>query len=174
MRTLLFALSITVLPHTTAWAGPSTETFDRLGQFVVGQQAPAIAGWRLDGSLFRSKTEIDGVHGLVVTFFQTTCAPCVVGLPKILDAVKATQGRYGVLMINVGERPELVTPFLARYQLRGPVVVDATQALRDGLGLSDALPRTVVIGPDGVVRAALGEEGVDFLALLEHAMAPAR
>ncbi|MFM2161643.1 MAG: Redoxin [Pseudomonadota bacterium] len=174
MRTLLAAVGLLAAPFAEAVADPSTQTFDRLGQFVVRQPAPSIAGWRLDGTLFRSKVEVDGNHGLVVTFFQTTCAPCVVGLPKILGTVASTEGRYRVLMVNVGERPELIEPFLARYHLQGPVLVDATQALRDGLGLDSALPRTIVIGPDGTVRAILGEEGVDFLTLLQSAMSPGR
>jgi peroxiredoxin len=168
MRTLWFSLLLAA--STSAYAGPTTQTYDHLGLFTLGETAPPLSGFTADGQLFRSRMLLDGSHGLVVSFFQTTCAPCAIGLPKLIAAVNATQGRYRIVLIDVGERPELLNPFVKKLGLNVPIVLDATRALTTSLGLDESLPRTVVIGADGKVRAAFGEEGVDFDTLLTQAL----
>lgn len=125
-------------------------TGDRIsGSARVGSPAPEVELVALDGkhltfAAYRGKP-------VWVNFFATWCPPCKDELPEIERRYQRLHGRgLVVLGVDQQEAPRLIKPFIARFGLRYPVVVD------DGQGAITydliALPTSVFIDRDGVVR----------------------
>ena len=122
----------------------------RTGDARLGSPAPQISLVALDGgrltlAKYRGKP-------LWVNFFATWCPPCKDELPEIERRYQGLRG-HGLVVLGVDqqETPSLVKPFIARFGLRYPVVID-----REGQGAITydliALPTSVFIDRRGVVR----------------------
>lgn len=146
-----------------------TEFLQSAGAALVGEEAPWIAGWTLDGDVWNlrlafSDTTTDRV---AIVFFASWCAPCRHGL-DVLRARSAdlSANRVQVVLVNLQEDADKVRSFVGERP-RFPVVLDrygATQQtyLRTVAG-SVALPQTVVVRRDGRIQAILGREGADYV-----------
>ena len=119
------------------------------GRARVGSPAPevqleALDGKRLSFAAYRGQP-------VWVNFFATWCPPCKDELPEIERRYQRLHGQgLVVLGVDQQETPALVKPFVARFGLRYPVVVDEGQgAITYDL---TALPTSVFIDRGGVVR----------------------
>lgn len=92
---------------------------------------------------------------VLVSFFATWCAPCLVQLPD-LRALHEEHSDEGFTVIGVGmdlEGALVLEPFARSYELPFPVVVP-DERLREGrtaYGRIAALPITVILRRDGTV-----------------------
>jgi peroxiredoxin len=108
---------------------------------------------------------------VVISFFATWCKACKEQLPVIERVVASLEakGARGVL-VDFGENAETVTPFAESQQLRLPVLPDPFTKIAMRLGVDQKLPRTLVVGRDGTVRAIFEHEGDDFEKALRMAV----
>ncbi|HEY5095416.1 MAG TPA: TlpA disulfide reductase family protein [Candidatus Eremiobacteraceae bacterium] len=125
------------------------------GSARVGMAAPDVDLVGLDGrhvsfAAYRGKP-------VWVNFFATWCPPCKEELPEIEKRYQLSHARgLVVLGVDQQETPALIKPFIARFGLRYPVLIDNGQ----GAITYDliALPTSVFIDRNGVVRfIQLGE-----------------
>ena len=181
---ILAWLTVWALAAPAAPAVAPTERLNAAGRAVVGEAAPWFAGWTPDGRVL-NRTKVlsrpGKAHALVL--FATWCKPCEVGL-KALAGHRAELAKAGVTvtLVAVGEAPEVVQPWLAARALgEVPLLIDkfgaASQALAGQAGAEGgagtlALPRTVVLAPDGTVKAIFGREGPDYIEALRATARP--
>lgn len=131
-----------------------------------GQPAPPFTLATLDGDAvdladYRGKA-------MVIDFWATWCPPCRAALPELHNVANWARQEdlpVSVLTINVSERADgpdawirLVREFWTGQRFTLPVALDFSgDVMRDyGVG---SIPTTLVIGPDGVIRAR--HEGYD-------------
>ncbi len=133
---------------------------ERFTEGMVGQAAPTYALTRLDGGAMVTSDERSG-RAYVINLFASWCTPCRAEHPQLM----ALQ-RQGVDIVGIAykDRPEASAAFL--HELGNPFSVVALDPDgRFGLEVGvTGVPETVVVGPDGVIRAAyrgpLTEEAV--------------
>ncbi len=152
-----------------------TEALAHSGEAVIGAPLPWFAGWSPTGEVInRSKLLQDNASGHVIVLFATWCKPCEAGL-RVLAAARPKLDAAGLklLLVDVGEPAEVVTPFLAARGLGDvPAMLDPFSRAAQTLGAVNStadgkqetsLPRTVVVDAPGNVQAIFGREGPDYV-----------
>lgn len=120
------------------------------GRAHVGSAAPevnlvAMDGKHLSFERYRGKP-------VWVNFFATWCPPCKEELPEIERRFQSEHARgLVVLGVDQQEKAAQVKPFIARFGLRYPVVIDESGQGAITYDLI-ALPTSVFIDRAGVVR----------------------
>jgi cytochrome c biogenesis protein CcmG, thiol:disulfide interchange protein DsbE len=95
---------------------------------------------------------------VLVNFWATWCDPCREEMPSFQRLRERLRGRpFEILTVNYGEMPARIRPFLERYRITLPVLLDpdkeSAEAWRAG-----GLPMTFLIDATGQVRfSAFGE-----------------
>lgn len=138
---------------------------DRFTEGMVGQPAPTYALTRLEGGPMVTSDDRRG-RAYVINLFASWCTPCRAEHPQLM----ALQ-RQGVDIVGISykDRPEASAAFL--HELGNPFSVVALDPDgRFGLEIGvTGVPETVVVGPDGRIRAAyrgpLTEEAVRDVVL---------
>ena len=129
------------------------------GQPVPGVTLTTMTGESIDLTKLEGKT-------VVLDFWATWCAPCVVELPRLIDLHEKFKGRNDFMIIGVSRDFDAadVRAFMKDHpEMTWPQVVgeDAGVAeAADAFGVV-ALPTIFVIGPGGrVVAVGLGVEEI--------------
>lgn len=120
------------------------------GRAVVGQDLRAIA--YADASGARHTLGEHQGKVVLVDLWATWCPPCRRSLPEIAKLQAQSAGRYVVLPISIDDRGfEDVNPF---FQAHPELKLDAVVAADLGpLEPVNIVPTTLLVGPDGRVRA---------------------
>jgi thiol-disulfide isomerase/thioredoxin len=129
------------------------------GEDLKGRPAPVLSLKTLDGKAV-SSAALRG-HVVVVDFWATWCIPCRESLPHLqeLAADKKLAGEgLLVLAVNAGEDAPSVKSFLEKNGYTFTVPLDQDGQMMRAFH-ADALPTTVVIGRNGIVRQVI--EGFD-------------
>jgi peroxiredoxin len=155
-----------------------SSTVEQMGPLKVGQPCPTFGGMTLDNrtvSLRKLLSPDEGppVAAVVISFFASYCEPCKQHLPAIERAVATSKDVRGVL-IDYGEKPEIVAPFVESHRLTLPVIADKFTKIAARLGVGRVLPRTVVVDRNGNVSAIFEREGDDFDSALPVAIEAVR
>jgi thiol-disulfide isomerase/thioredoxin len=163
---------------TTAWAAPPSRTVNQMGPLKVGRPCPSFAGLTLESqtlSLSKLLAPDKGtpVAAAVISFFATHCKACKAQLPVIERVVASSKDVRGVL-IDFGEDPDVVAPFVEAQKLTLPVIPDKFTKIAARLGVDGTLPRSLVVDGHGYVSAIFEHEGDDFEKALRAAIEAAR
>ena len=144
-----------------AWAPPAgardaakmAANEEREAHALEGKAAPAFELEDLEGK----KVKLEELKGSVVVldFWATWCGPCRRGMP-ILDKVAQARKDRGVKVyaVNLEEDKDHVAAFVKETKLGLPVLLDADGAVGRDYG-ARAIPETVIIGKDGMVKKVL-------------------
>jgi thiol-disulfide isomerase/thioredoxin len=106
----------------------------------------------LDGS----KTTLKALRGrpVLVSFWSTTCVPCVEELPDLIRLYQEWHG-LGFELIAVAmpyDSPSLVQKFTQRYVLPYPVALDIDGKVTSAFGGVPYVPAAFLIAPNGNVE----------------------
>lgn len=106
----------------------------------------------------------DRGHVVLLDVWAEWCDPCRDSLPLIGDLAKQFEARgLKVYAINVDSTPAPIAPFLAKYKVELPVLLDPDAAKSEAVLRVKAMPTTLLLDKKGVVRHV--HEGFDEEAL---------
>lgn len=130
---LLAALLTTTLP---AFAAP----------LPPGTAAPVFTRPALDGK------PVSLPHGKLVLldFWASWCAPCIVELPHLMDLQKRHAGKLQIIGVSMDDQKKSAADVVAQYHVGYPVVMGDV-ALAKSFGGVLGLPEIFLIGADGKV-----------------------
>jgi len=127
---------------------------------IVGNAAPTFFLRHLNGGEFylsnycgklREPWKNPKPAVVILSFFATWCEPCwkeIVALEEI--AAKFAGPELKIFLINVNEKPEIVTWFAGKHQIKLPILLDPYGLVAQKYG-ADKLPRYVLINKDGKI-----------------------
>lgn len=131
---------------------------------LAGKPAPEFELKTLDGK----GVKLSDLKGKVVVldFWATWCGPCVVALPKIVKlADEYKPAPLQLVAVNLEQSEAEISKFLTRTKIDPTVALDSDGAV-SRLYRVDAIPKTIVIDQEGVVRDVIvggGDEAEDRL-----------
>lgn len=176
-RALWWLLGIALTGAALAWlafAPLATAPVDLTEGGLVGMPAPALRGQTLDGSMI--DLAVDGRDRLTwVNFWATSCEPCRTEMPAMQAIGERYADRLLILGVDWGEATDSVADFVARYEVRYPIVLDPTLDTFYAWNATDGLPRHFFVDADGmVVRQVIGPLDPDeMVAMLEELLGAA-
>lgn len=118
---------------------------------LVGKPAPDFTADLLTGEKVTLSSH-KGKDVVILDFWATWCAPCIVSLPLMTD-LAAKYADKGVVLyaVNDSEDAADIKEFIAKRKLTMPVVLDPRGKIVDSFG-AKVLPVTVIIDKQGIVR----------------------
>ncbi len=121
-----------------------------IGSPLIGAEAPAFTAATLGADKFRLRDHAGKI--VVLDFWATWCPPCVKGLPELADSLAAyPPERLLLVTVNMQEPENTIREFLKARNLEVNVVLDANGEISRDFQV-EAIPQTVVIGPNGKIE----------------------
>ncbi len=132
------------------------------GGLKVGDPAPVFSLPQVGGDYFflrdvsgeklrkpwKNKTK----YVVVMSFFATWCVPCQKEIPHLTEVKKQLKDApVKILLVDVGEKPDVLNPYLAKKKLELPVLADRYQMVSKKFNVK-SLPTMVIIDKQGKVR----------------------
>jgi len=90
---------------------------------------------------------------LLVNFWSTTCGPCQLETPELVDlAAKYKERGLAIVGISIDDSPSDIRAFADHYKVTYPLLVgDGRDEVAEAFGLKDAIPMSVFITSSGTV-----------------------
>jgi peroxiredoxin len=150
MGVLMAVLTITGSDSVRSVTSQSVENAPTPAPDVVrvGQPAPGFTLETLSGE----EASLVDFRGSVVAvnFWATWCGPCRAEMPA-LQAASDEFDELVILGVNTGESRSRVAGFMEELGLTFPALLDTNEDVADLYGVR-AMPTTVWVDPDGIVR----------------------
>ncbi len=120
------------------------------GFHLQGEVAPLIEGPTIDGGWF----DIDDQRGqwVIVNFFSTTCVPCIVEHPELVDFAEAHDVMGDAIVVSVAfdDRADNVVEFFEENGGSWPVLAEGTEQIAVQYGVT-GVPESYIVAPSGIV-----------------------
>lgn len=132
----------------------------------AGTPLPDLASFGVEGAVPPLKGKV-----VVIDFWASWCGPCRASFP-VLEALHNTYKDKGVVLlgINMDKDAPKMAGFLAEHPVTFPVVRDAAQKVARTAKVP-AMPTTVIVGRDGIIREVhAGFSGKDPAGALKEAI----
>lgn len=138
---------------------------------LLGKLAPAIVGDGFRGEQFN----IDDEKGkwVLVNFFSTTCVPCQIEHPEMVELERRHAGAndFSIVSVTFEDRAEAVQRFFEANGGGWPVLLTDTGRIAISYGVT-AVPESYLVAPNGlVVRKVIGgitaDSVDDFIAKVD-------
>ncbi|MEN2786898.1 prolipoprotein diacylglyceryl transferase family protein [Sphingomonas qilianensis] len=162
----------TALYRSLASLGVAVLLWVAATQLMVDDKATPLPRGLVAYTIDGAPIAIDTLRGkpFVINLWATWCGPCQREMPMLVRAA-AARPAVPILFIDQGETPDTVTAFLTAKGLASPsVLIDRSQDFGRVAG-SRALPTTLFVARDGMIRAhhageisrAALDDGIDDL-----------
>jgi thiol-disulfide isomerase/thioredoxin len=113
----------------------------------AGTQAPAFTRTALDGK----PVTLPRGRLVLLDFWASWCAPCIVELPHLMSLQKRYAGKLQIIGVAMDDDAKAPHQTVAQYHVNYPVIMgDAAFGKLYGGVLG--LPQLYLIGPDGKIR----------------------
>ncbi|MEM0895712.1 MAG: TlpA disulfide reductase family protein [Verrucomicrobiota bacterium] len=128
---------------------------------LVGNVAPELEFPLLDGSTFKLSEQKGKT--VVLEFWATFCAPCIITMPVYLETVKNFEDQ-GVVLVGIclGEEKSHVASFLEKAGWDLTVALDPELSSQQ-IYRFRKIPHTVIVGADGKVKDISSQLNATFL-----------
>mgnify|MGYP006273597653 FL=1 len=139
-------------PRSNVPALSGADSLDISAEGEASRPVPDITVTTLSGASIPLSEQRGRV--LLLNFWATWCAPCREEIPDLIDLHQEMKAD-GVMVIGVAldqEGESVVAPFVEQQSIPYPIVIDAGRQVESHFGPIYALPTTVVVGPDGMIR----------------------
>lgn len=124
----------------------------------IGAKAPNFTLKTTDGATIELAQVVKQNKLTVVNFWATWCAPCIIELPEFSAKYNLfKQNGATILAVNAAEKEPVVQDFAKRSKLAFPLMVDTAGTTKRAYGVT-ALPVTLIIDRNGIVRDKIGDE----------------
>jgi len=160
-----------------AGATAQTVKLQESGQARVGNVAPSFGGWDLAGKsvlTFDKLLKTPSPAPLLITFGASFCAPCNIGLPRMV-ALQKKHPEMRLVLVDVEPDAAAAQEFAKKRGMEGPALLDKFETIARSYGLHENgkldLPRTFLVDAKGRVRAIYRQEGDDLEAVIEADLA---
>jgi len=105
---------------------------------------------------------------VLLNFWATYCAPCVRELPAMIELVNGMDGNAKLIALSSDDNEDQIRQFFARMKAKGLtdittlqhaiIALDRDKRITHELFLTQRLPETIIIGPNGIMtRKIVGE-----------------
>ncbi len=91
---------------------------------------------------------------VLLNIWATWCAPCHTETPHFVDLYEEYRGEGLVILgVSLDERgTSVVKPFMEKYNVEYPIVIDKDDTVMDKYGPTMAVPTSYIIGKGGNIR----------------------
>ncbi len=128
----------------------------------IGSPAPDFQLASISGDTIRL-SDLKG-HPVMVNFWATWCAPCIIEMPIIQARYESYSPKLVVLAVNAGESQQDVRTFAGDLGLTFDVLLDPRNNVQD-LYRVQAIPTSFFLDSDGIILAqhigVLSEDIID-------------
>jgi thiol-disulfide isomerase/thioredoxin len=114
------------------------------GQVVADFSLSNLAGDPVKLSQFHG-------HPMIVNFWATWCGPCKDEMPLLEKTFQNHHGDLVILGVNIEETPAVIKPFLEKYHISFPVVIDSTGEVENRF-LIRGYPTSLFVDANGVLQ----------------------
>lgn len=116
-----------------------------------GFELPTLSGGKINLKDYRGKV-------VFINFWATWCATCKVEMPSMQKVYDRFKDRgFEMLTISVDKEQELIQPFMEKYNLTFPVLLDPEEKIAKQVYKTTGVPETFIVSKNGViVHKAIG------------------
>lgn len=165
---ILFGILALIAGYT--WYGdyahkPSMDVKENPSQAALLQQAPDFEFVDLNGKKhaladFKDKT-------IVLNFWASWCAPCVIELPQMLQLAKDTKEKTAFIFLSIDDSKEEIIQFLQKHKMDIKasnvfVAWDEDRFVSRELFQTEKIPETFIIAPDLMIREKIIGNSVEW------------
>jgi thiol-disulfide isomerase/thioredoxin len=152
----------------------SSRLVNEYGPCKVGEMVPSFAIPHNELGVISARTLKQIGQPVLISFWASWCNPCIKSMDKVAAWKKKLEsnGKAPPTMLFIGlvDDQELALQTIEKHSWSFLFANDRFGAVgkRFGLGQKASLPFSVLINPNGTIRAIFEREGDDFVSILER------
>lgn len=172
---VLGALTTLVLQQADEPVFMATIPAEKEKEATPAPQAPDFTVTDLAG-----KTHTLGAYRstpVIVHFWATWCAPCVIEFPKLVSFAQKNEGKVTIMALSSDTDNANITRFLGKHKLDIPanfiIARDPQQRVTQGLFQTYKLPESVIVDEQGIlIKKMVGDQPWETSNLQTILMSP--